>query len=76
MINEEKVFFTPGQLVQIKHSLDFSPIMYVVEKITKNYLNKHTNETEKLFVGIKCRWFDVNMQLQEAIFSSKDLKLI
>jgi uncharacterized protein YodC (DUF2158 family) len=46
--------------------------MYVVEKITQSY--KHGNEITNIFKGIKCRWFDKNMVLREAVFSTKDLK--
>jgi hypothetical protein len=38
-------------------------------------MNKDGNK-ETIFVGIKTRWFDKNQTLQEAIFSTKDLKHI
>lgn len=73
MINEiEKTFFNPGDIVILKHGELISPVMYVVEKITQSY--KHGNEITNIFKGIKCRWFDGNMVLREAVFSTKDLK--
>lgn len=72
MIEEiEKTFFKPGDIVKLKHEQLNSPVMYVVEKVTKTF--KHNNELTNIFKGIRCRWFDVNMVLQEAVFSTKDL---
>jgi len=73
MINNDKIFFNPGDKVKVKHELDFCPVMYVVEKVTRSYVNKDTNSKENTFIGIKCRWYDSNFALQEAIFSTKDL---
>lgn len=67
----EKTFFKPGDIVKLKHVQLNSPVMYVVEKVTKIF--KHNNELSNVFKGIKCRWFDANMVLQEAVFSTKDL---
>ena len=53
--------------------IENKPIMYVVEKVTKSYVNKESDERENIFVGIKTRWFDANQVLHEAIFSTKDL---
>lgn len=75
MNNEvEKVFFAPGDCVVLRHEDIESPIMYVVEKVSKTY--KQGDEMINIFKGIKCRWFDKNMVLQEAVFSSKDLKFL
>ncbi len=70
LIENEKIFYNPGELVKVKQ-LNNSPVMYVVEKVSRSYMNDQ--KKENIFIGIKCRWFDVNMQLQEAIFSTKDL---
>lgn len=72
MINNDKVFFNPGDIVELRHQLDNTPTMYVVEKMTRTIINK-AGEKETMFLGIKCRWFDVNKVLHEAIFSTKDL---
>lgn len=72
MINDDKVFYNPGDLVKVKHDLDYVPTMYVVEKVVRNIINKDGGK-ESIFSGIKCRWFDKNGVLHEAIFSTKDL---
>lgn len=76
MINaiDEKVYYAPGEVVRLRHEkLDNVPNMYVVEKVTRTIFNKEDNSSETAFIGIKCRWFDKNSILREAIFSTKDL---
>lgn len=73
--NEMK-FYAPGDLVKVRHNIDFVPAMWVVEKISRNIRNKDTGEMETMFLGIKCRWFNSNGDLQEAIFNTKDLKKV
>ena len=70
-----KVFFVPGDIVKVRHKqLKNIPLMYVVEKVTRSY--KHNEETVNSFKGIKCRWFNVQGDLCEAVFSSKDLEKV
>lgn len=77
MMNDlDKVYFAPGSLCMVRHNIEYKPIMYVVEKISRNVKNKDTGVLENLFIGIKCRWFDKNETLQEAVFNTKDLQLI
>ena len=71
MINEDKIFFNPGELCTLKHEELNAPIMLIVEKVSKTY--KKNDEINNMFVGIKCRWFSTDMKLQEAVFSTKDL---
>lgn len=75
MINEElKTFYNPGDIVRVRHNeLDYKPIMYVVEKVTRTLASKDTGSYETAFIGIKCRWFDRDYRLCEAVFSTKDL---
>lgn len=74
MIQEiEKIFFAPGDLVVLKQKALKSPVMLIQEKITRQF--KQDGEICNVFKGFKCRWFDKNNVLQEAIFSTKDLKL-
>lgn len=68
----EKIYFAPGDIVILKHEEINSPIMMVQEKVSRSY--KQGDSVVNIFKGIKCRWFDKNYVLQEAIFSSKDLK--
>lgn len=72
-LDDEKIYYNPGDLVTIKHDISNKPRMFVVEKSTRSLYNKNTNEKENVFLGIKCRWFDNNGDLQEALFSTKDL---
>ena len=69
---DDKIFYNPGDLVKVKHELNNTPVMYVIEKSTKSIINKSGNK-ETIFLGIKCRWFDNNNVLREGIFSTKDL---
>lgn len=72
MLDTEKIFFNAGQIVRLKHdNLDNVPNMMVTEKVSRSMIKN--GEKETIFIGIKCRWFDKNGVLQEAIFSTKDL---
>ena len=72
MLDNEKIFFNAGQVVKLKHNnLNNVPNMMVVEKVSRSLIKN--GEKETIFMGIKCRWFDKNEVLQEAIFSTKDL---
>lgn len=53
MINDEKIYYTPGQVVMVKHDIENKPRMFVIEKVTKNFLDKDGEKTS-FFVGIKC----------------------
>ena len=71
----EKTFLISGDVVTLNKDIDNLPKMVVVDKVTRSLMNKDGNK-ETIFVGIKTRWFDKNQTLQEAIFSTKDLKHI
>ncbi len=73
MMNDEKIYFSPGQRVILKQEIDYKPIM-VVQKVERNIIRNR--EGNDLLRGIKCRWFTKDGFLQEAVFSTKDLKLI
>lgn len=72
MIDELRVFYSPGELVTIRHDLENKPVMLVKEKVERSFKDKDGN-TNTTFVGIKVQWFDKNQVLREAIFSTKDL---
>lgn len=73
MLIDEKIYFNPGDLVKVRHeALENRPVMYVLEKITRNITTK-AGATDNVFLGIRTRWFDKNQVLREAIFSTKDL---
>lgn len=65
----DKIFFTPGDLVTIKHDLPMKPIMLVKGKETKTIRGVEKDH----FIGIKCFWFSTDLIYQEEIFSTKDL---
>lgn len=65
-----KVFFTPGDRVTIKHEIPNKPTMLVRGKETT--LVKKEGEAS-YFKGIKCFWFTLDNLYQEQIFSTKDL---
>jgi len=69
---ESKIFFTPGDIVEMKHDVPNKPRMVVV-KIERSIIKK--DETNYLR-GVKCRWFTSDGHLQEAVFSTKDLKKV
>jgi uncharacterized protein YodC (DUF2158 family) len=72
-LKDSYLYFAPGDLVKVRHEIDYVPVMFVVEKCSRNIRNKETNEIETAFLGIKCRWFNANGDLQEAVFNTKDL---
>lgn len=69
---DDKIYFTPGQLVILKHDLPNKPIMMVVRKETSIFKNTGDN----ILRGIRCRWFTTDGTLQEAIFNTKDLQKV
>ena len=72
-IEQEKTFFIAGDIVEVRHNIENKPKMFVTDKITKSIKDKDGN-IENVFLGLKCKWYDKNQVLHEAIFSTKDLK--
>ena len=70
-MEENKIYFMPGDMVKLRQNLPNSPIMLVVKK--KTYIFKNKDNEEPALKGILCRWFTDNGQLQEAVFNTKDL---
>lgn len=54
-IVENYCYYAPGQLVQVRHEVEFRPVMWIVEKSSRNIKNPNTNEIEPVFQGMKCR---------------------
>lgn len=73
IFQEDKVFFSPGQMVKLKQELPNAPIM-MVYRIERSIM-RNTNGRDFL-KGCRCRWFTQDGRLQEAVFSTKDLILI
>lgn len=70
-IEKDKVFFNPGDVVKIKHDLDYNPLMLVKQKE-----QKLIKDSAGHFLGIRCIWFTKDGLYQEQVFSTKDLSLV
>lgn len=73
-MNDEMKYYVPGDVVVLKHKELNSPVMLIVDKVTRTFLNKDTNESNSTFVGMKCKWFTKDGAIQESVFSTKDLE--
>ncbi len=71
--SDSKIYFTPGDICQMKQDIPNKPIMVVV-RIERSIM-KNT-EGKDYLKGVRCRWFSTDYKLQEAVFSTKDLILI
>lgn len=69
-MENEKIYFTPGDTVRCKQLPD-APLMYVLRK--KELAFKDAENKSKILQGIICRWFTADGLLQEAVFNTKDL---
>jgi hypothetical protein len=49
----DKIYFSPGDIVVLKHEELLSPIMVVQEKVSRSY--KQGENVVNIFKGIKCR---------------------
>lgn len=72
MSDNDKVYFQPGNVVTLKQDLANKPEMMVVQK-KQMLIRPKDAETSSCFMGILCRWFTKDQQLQEAVFNTKDL---
>lgn len=75
-LNENYCYYAPGQLVRVRHNVEFRPKMWITEKCSRNIKNPTSGAIEPSFIGMKCRWFNADGDLQEGIFSTKDLELV
>lgn len=69
-MEEEKIYLMPGDLVTLRQDLPNKPTMLVVRKKT---LTIKGDIPGKFLQGIVCRWFTTTGQMEEALFSTKDL---
>lgn len=73
-MDNDKIYFLPGDLVTLKQELPNKPIMLVVKKETLTFRpDKDKEDKEDFFKGIRCRWFTTTQELQESVFNTKDL---
>lgn len=71
--SDEKIYFQPGDICQMKQDIPNKPKMVVV-RIERSIMKN--NEGKDYLRGVRCRWFSSDGKLQEAVFSTKDLILI
>lgn len=69
----DKVYFMPGDIVELKQNVPNKPTMIVVKKKTLTIKPKDEDKTNFL-QGMLCMWFTTDGLYQEKIFSTKDLK--
>jgi hypothetical protein len=67
-MNEERVFFTAGDVVTLRQEVPNKPVMVV------RSIDKMAPQGEKpMLFGITCFWFTTTMDFQEKRFNTKDL---
>ena len=74
LMETDKIYFNPGDMVTLRQDIPNKPTMIVVKKETYIFnKNRDLGDSKDLIKGIRCRWFTANGTLQEAIFNTKDL---
>lgn len=71
-MNDEKVFFNPGELVKVRGIDGPTMVVQKVDRLEK--LDTRTNVNERVLLGISCFWFTLDYQYQVARFNTKDLE--
>ena len=70
MINDDKIYFQPGDIVQMKQDIPNKPKMIVV-RVERSIMK--SKDGKDYLRGVRCRWYSTDQKLQEALFSTKDL---
>lgn len=65
----EKIFFSSGDIVEIKHDISNKPRM-VVQTIDKLPMKEGDRVS---LLGVTCIWFSSDHKLQKSRFSTKDI---
>lgn len=73
---EEKVYFMPGDVVQVRQEIDNKPKMIVKGKETSRFTPNKDEAGKDYLSGIRCIWYDKEQRLQEAVFNTKDLNIV
>jgi hypothetical protein len=74
-MEQEKIYYLPGDICEIKQNIPNKPVMVVKKKITKMIRPVGPPDIKRDFLqGIVCYWFTDNGFYQENIFSTKDLR--
>ncbi len=68
MIMDDRIYFQPGDTVELKQNVDNKPVMIVksIDKVARG-------DSAPELLGVTCMWFNTNAELQTARFSTKDL---
>lgn len=69
-MEDNKIYFSPGDIVQLRQDIPNKPTMIVLKKETRMFKD---NEGKDILKGIRCRWFTTTQEMQEAVFNTKDL---
>ena len=75
IIDDDKIYFLPGERVRLKQDVSNKPDMIVIGKVS-NVFKHQSDQKGNALKGIKCMWFNTLMELQEAIFNTKDSEKI
>ena len=70
---DQKVYFTPGQIVELRQDIPNKPKM-IVYRVERSIMRNKTGHD--ILKGVRTRWFTQDGRLQEAVWSTKDLILI
>ena len=75
-LEEDKVYFNAGDVVQLKQDIPNKPTMIVVKKETSLFKHdsKRLEDKRPILKGIRCRWFTSTGELQESVWNTKDLQ--
>lgn len=75
-MEEQNIYFNPGDVVRLKQDIPNKPTMIVVKKETSIFKHDKDKIKKPILIGIRCRWFTSQGELQEAVFNTKDLNLL
>lgn len=75
---ENTIYFQAGDIVTLRQDIPNKPTMLVVKKETSLFKHdmKRMEDKKSALIGIRCRWFTKNGELQESVFNTKDLVLV
>lgn len=71
IMDDDKVFFTAGEVVTLRQDIPNKPIM-IVRSIDK--VSAHAERP--ILFGITCLWFTTTGEAQEKRFNTKDLSKV
>lgn len=73
-MEDNNIYFNPGDVVQLKQDIPNKPTMIVVKKETSLFKHdRKIDDKRPILKGIRCKWFTSTGELQESIFNTKDL---